>query len=235
MFHSIVFGSVLIMAKEKNSIAIFGSGLRARELQFLLESEKGIKANYYVVDGQYVETKRIGDCEVLATEQFIKDFEPTQTKVYLGVGMPSMNRIRERLFRQFHNSGFIFEKFISEKANVYTTKIGEGTTIFAGVNIGPNVEIGAGNHFEMGVTISHDCKIGNFNFFAPGCVLCGDITIGTGSFIGSNSTIRNSVTIGDYALIGAGAYVDKNINSEKVVVPARSIVLNERTSKDFMR
>ncbi len=103
------------------------------------------------------------------------------------------------------------------------------------INYEQNVRIGKGNHFEMGVTVSHDCKIGDFNFFAPGAVLCGDIKIGKGSFIGANSTLRNSITIVDYVLVGAGAYVDRSIASEKVIVPSRSMILDNKTSEDFMK
>ena len=66
-------------------------------------------------------------------------------------------------------------------------------------------------------------------------MLCGDIRIGNGSFIGANSTLRNSITIGDYVLVGAGAYVDKDIISEKVIVPSKSIIIEGKTSNDFMK
>ena len=219
----------------KNKVAVFGCGQRAKEIKYLLEAEKNIITDFFVVDKQYINFEYIEGCRVIDTESFLNDFSPSQTKVYLGVGMPKMNRVRERLFKQFNERGFHFEQFISENATVYAEEIGEGTTVFAGVNIGPHVRIGKGNHFEMGVTVSHDCKIGDFNFFAPGAALCGDIKIGKGSFIGANSTLRNSITIGDYILVGAGAYVDRSIASEKVIVPSRSMILDNKTSEDFMK
>lgn len=219
----------------KIKVVVFGCGQRAKELKYLLMYEQGIKTDYFVVDSKYIDSEYVDDCKVIDTETFLSEFSPEFTKVYLGVGMPSFNRIRERLFEQFNGYGFHFEMFISKEAVVYTKKIGEGTTVFAGVNIGPNVSIGKGNHFEMGVTVSHDCEIGDYNFFAPASALCGDVTIRNGCFLGANSTIRNSITISDYVLIGAGAYVDRNIDSEKVVLPARSIILDDRTSKDFIK
>jgi len=218
-----------------NKTVIFGAGQRAREISFLLKEELNIDTDYYVVDAEYKKADVIDSCRVISTEEFLSSFSPDDTKVYLGVGMPRMNRIRERLYRTFSEKGFHFETFISKNATVYTKDIGEGTTVFAGVSIGPRVKIGLCNHFEMGVTVSHDCILGDFNFFAPGCTLCGDIHLGNGNFIGANSTLRNSITISDYVLVGAGAYVDESVEKGKVVVPCRSIQLTDKDSDYFMR
>lgn len=217
-----------------SKVVIFGAGQRAREISRLLKTEQNKDTHCFVVDAKYIQYSVVDTNMVISTESFFETYSPDQVELYLGVGMPKMNRIRERLFEMFHSKGFHFEIFVSCRSNVYPKELGEGTTVFAGVNIAPGVKIGMGNHFEMGVTVSHDCRIGDFNFFAPGCTLCGDIEIGRGCFIGSNATVRNSVAIGDYALIGAGAYVDRSIESRQVLVPARSFVLQHRTSDDFM-
>ena len=217
------------------SNVIFGAGQRAREMKFLLQKEQNIRTDYFVVDKEYIITKELDSCPIISTDRFLSSFDPKDTQLYLGVGMPKMNRIRERLFSLFKENGFSFQSFISKYANVYADDIGEGTTVFAGVNIGPRVKIGLCNHFEMGVTISHDCQIGDFNFFAPECTLCGDIEIGKGNFLGANCTLRNSIHISDYVLVGAGAYVDRDVASAKVIVPARSVELIEKDSEYFMR
>ncbi|MBK6087616.1 acetyltransferase [Ruminococcus difficilis] len=214
---------------------IFGAGQRAREIRFLLQNEQSISTDCFVIDKEYIITKQLDSCPVISTEDFLASFSPEDTQLYLGVGMPKMNRIRERLYSLFKENGFSFQSFISKYANVYCDNIGEGTTVFAGVNIGPRVKIGLCNHFEMGVTISHDCQIGNFNFFAPGCTLCGDIQIGQGNFLGANCTLRNSIHISDYVLVGAGAYVDRDVASAKVIVPSRSVELIDKDSEFFMR
>ena len=214
---------------------IFGAGQRAREIRFLLQNEQNTATDYFVVDKEYIASKEIDSCPVISTEDFLASFRPEDTRLYLGVGMPKMNKIRERLYSLFKENGFRFQSFISKYANVYTDEIGEGTTVFAGVNIGPRVRVGLCNHFEMGVTVSHDCQIGDFNFFAPGCTLCGDIEIGKGNFFGANCTLRNSIHISDYVLVGAGAYVDKDVASAKVIVPARSTELSDKDSEYFMR
>ncbi|MBQ7133523.1 MAG: hypothetical protein IJO20_03410 [Ruminococcus sp.] len=216
-----------------NRVAIFGAGQRARELKRLLAID-GIALDYFVVDREYVTGSHFDKTPLISTEEFLDITTPENTALFLGVGMPKMNRIRERLFELFHSHGYEFSTYISPHATVLTKDIGEGNTIFAGVNIAPGVVIGDANHFEMGAIISHDCCIGDFNFFAPGCALCGDIKIGNGNFIGANSTLRNSITIEDYVLVGAGAYVDKDLSTGKVIVPQRSHILEDKTSEYFI-
>ena len=214
---------------------VFGAGQRACEIKFLLQEEQDLKIDCFVVDTEYLLQKEIDYCPVISTQEFLDTFLPEETVIYLGVGMPRMNKIRERLYTVFSSKGYCFGTFISRYAHVYTRDIGEGTTIFAGVQIGPRAHIGLCNHFEMGVVVSHDCSIGNFNFFAPGCTMCGDIRIGKGSFFGANCTLRNSIDIKDYVLVGAGAYVDHDLSSKTVIVPQRSIELVDKNSECFMK
>ncbi len=217
----------------RNKVAIFGAGQRARELKRLLLLD-GIAVDCFIVDKEYITGTTFDETELVCTEEFLSTNSPENTTLYLGVGMPKMNRIRERLFELFHKNGYEFSSYISPHATVLTKDIGEGNTIFAGVSIAPGVVIGDGNHFEMGAVISHDCTIGDFNFFAPGCALCGDIKIGKGNFIGANSTLRNSIEIEDYVLVGAGAYVDKSLLSGTVIVPQKSKILEDKTSEYFI-
>lgn len=218
-----------------DKVVIFGAGQRAREIQFLLKKEKNIITDFFVVDEQFITGNILNGTKVISTQHFLKTCSPNNTKLYMGIGMPKMNKHRERIYQLLTSYGFRFDSFISKYANVYSEDIGEGTTIFAGVNIGPRVRIGTCNHFEMGATISHDCRIGDFNFFAPGCSLCGDIVIGKGNFFGANCTLRNSICVFDYVLVGAGAYVDKDVKSNKVIVPARSVELIDKESEYFMK
>ena len=217
-----------------SKIVIFGAGMRARELKYLLRIEQNIETDFFVVDRMYKDADLFDGTPVIATEDFFLKCKPDETEVYLGIGMPRMNRIRERLFERFHAQGFKFSKFISKNSIVLTDCIGEGCTIFSGCSIGPNVKIGAGNHAEMGVVISHDCVIGDYNFFAPGAVLCGDIKVKNGCFFGANCTVKNSIVVSDYTLVGAGAFLSSNTSEFDVVLPARSVVLPDKKSCDFM-
>lgn len=222
-----------MVKKMTHNVVIFGAGQRARELKRLLAMD-GTTVDYFVIDAEFIDSDTFDGVKVISTDRFLSEFSPETSDIYLGVGMPKMNKIRERLFDLFHSKGFTFDSYISPYSNILTDSLGEGNTVFAGVNIAPGVVIGDANHFEMGVTISHDCTIGDFNFFAPGCTLCGNITIGRGNFIGANCTVKNSVKINDYVLVGAGSYVDMDIPTGKVIVPQKSHILINKTSDYFI-
>ncbi len=213
---------------------IFGAGMRAKELKgFLALDSQEIYG--FIVDSEYKNSDCFDGNVLLSTEEFLEKYKPEEVLLFMGVGMPRMNMKREKIFESFHKHGFVFEKYISSKANVFAAQIGEGCTIFPGVNIGLGVKVGTGNHFEMGVTVSHDCIIGDYNFFAPGCTLCGDIQINKGCFIGANSTVSNSIVLSDYTLVGAGAFVSKSTKPYDVVLPQKSFTPDNKTSLDFMK
>ena len=212
---------------------IFGAGMRAREIKRLLRID-GKETCAFIVDEAYKTADEFDGTPIMTTEQFLSEVKPEEAEVYVGVGMPRMNRIREGLFDKFHSYGFRFETYISARSNVFAERIGEGCTIFPGVNIGFGTTIGDGVHFEMGVTVSHDCRIEEYCFFAPGCTLCGDITVERGCFIGANSTVRNSVKVSKYTLVGAGAYVSVSTSPFDVILPGRSKPHPTYTSEYYM-
>lgn len=64
-------------------------------------------------------------------------------------------------------------------------------------------------------------------------VVRGKITIKSGAFIGAHSIITVSeknpdVTIGSGAVIGAGAYIDKDVPSNTIVIPEQKLIFKPR-------
>jgi len=109
-----------------------------------------------------------------------------------------------------------------------SARIGRGTKIAAGHDIGRDVEIGENCLIECHVSISNGWKIGNNVFIGPGvhfandpyppskvllpgvvednCVICMGANVGPG------------VTIGEGAVVGMGANIRHHVESESVVV-----------------
>lgn len=127
---------------------------------------------------------------------------------------------------------------ISEKLNVKyytaihpkaviadTVKIGEGSTIMAGVVINPDTKIG--NHCIINTccSIDHDNTIRNYVHVSPGAHLAGKIYIGERTWICAGVTIINSVNISSDVIVGAGATVIKDILMAGTYVgtPARRV------------
>lgn len=184
----------------------------------------------YIVDEDYINyAPKLKN--LISWENFIKTVNPEDCEIYIAIGYNKMNDIRKNIYCKIKNAGYRVGTFIHPSAEVskYAT-IGEGSIILEHVTIQPYVKCGICNVFWSNVNICHHTEIGNFNFFAASSAVLGRIKIGNNCFIGCNATIKNEIQIGSMTLIGAGAYVSKSTNEYDVVVPARSITIDKRST-----
>jgi len=103
--------------------------------------------------------------------------------------------------------------------------IGEGSILYPGVKIDPNVHVGEHVQLNKNVTIGHDADIERGTTFAPGVNLGGHTDIKRGVYFGINSATIQELTVEEYAKVGAGATVVGDIPKNTTVVgtPAEPI------------
>lgn len=207
---------------------IFGTTQLAEVLScFLWDDEQSTGG--YIVDEAFInQFPHLRN--VVSWENFIKQVKPDECEIYIAIGYNRMNTIREDIYNRVKNSGYKIGSFVHPSAVVSkNVKIGEGCLVFENATIQPNVVCGVCNIFWSNVNICHHTEIGNFNFFAASSAVLGRIKIGNNCFIGCNATIKNEIMIGDKTLIGAGTYCSKNTNENDVIVPVRSLKLDEKS------
>ena len=145
-----------------------------------------------------------------------------------------MNDLRKKIFNDCKNVGFSVASYIHSSCSINSKDIGEGNVMLEKCLVYPFAKIGTGNLFWDHVMISHDCEVGDFNTFASYADLCGYVKIGNNGYFGKHCIINEYTQIADYTLIGAAAYAKNKTNPFDVVVPARSIVLDNKKSTDLM-
>lgn len=103
--------------------------------------------------------------------------------------------------------------------------VGEGSIIYPGVIVDPDVTIGPAALLNKNVTVGHDAQISGFVTLGPGANVGGRVCLGEGCEMGLNSGIVPGVRVGPWTIIGAGAVVVGNLppNCTAVGVPARVI------------
>jgi len=131
-------------------------------------------------------------------------------------------------------------KFVAEKYKGYckwisiihpfsyvhpTVEIGEGSVVFAGAVIQPEVKIGKHVIVNTSASIDHDCIIQDYVHIAPEVHLAGRVEVGEGSFLGIGSSVIPYKTIGKWAIVGAGSVVIKDVPDcvTAVGVPAKPL------------
>ena len=112
-----------------------------------------------------------------------------------------------------------FAKAIHKSAIISSSsKIGEGTVVFAGAIIQPNTVIGKHVIINTSASIDHDNIIGDFAHISPKAALCGHVEVGEGSHIGVGAVVIPKIKIGKWCTIGAGTIVLKDIPDFSTVV-----------------
>ena len=214
-------------------IIIFGTTVFSKMVARYIEMEQAAEVVAFCADEAYINEKTILDKPVIAFEKADYLYPPCEYKFLNTIGYTKMNKMREYVSQKCMYKGYELFNYISKKAEIYEKIDGCNNIIMPNAFVGFGVSMGNNNIIYSGCMLTHDIKIGNNNFLAANSTFGGNVQIGNNCFVGLNATVKNSVKIGNKCLVGAGTYISKDIEDEKVVVPARNTVL-EKKSEEFI-
>lgn len=214
-------------------VLIFGDTDLAENLFYHLVNEN-VYIDGFCVNEEYYKQETLFGKPIFTFEELDEKFSDFQVELYLCIGYKGMNQYRKEIFSKAKQKGYIIRNYIHSSARIYTVDIGEGNLFFENTYVGMYTKIGNGNIFYPGSIVAHHTEVGDFNFFAIASSIAGKVKLGNQNFFGNNSTTRDNINIGNCVLVGAGAYLYCGIDDGKVVVPNRSIILENKNSRDFL-
>ena len=147
-------------------------------------------------------------------------------KVAIGIGGFNNNVLRKEIFCKLKEIGFEIVSIIHPKTVIAkSTQIDEGSVIFAGVVINPNVSIGKNVIIATGATIDHETVIKDHVLVSAGVTVGANDIIQEGALLALGSNIISDITVGRNVLIGAGAVVVKDCLEPGTYlgIPARKV------------
>ena len=157
------------------------------------------------------------------------DFE-----IVIGVGYHNMNENRKRIYEKIKRMEYRMPNLIHPTTILNNTKMGDANVIMSNCVFEPNSVIGSNIIIWDAVLIGHNTFIGNHSHFAAVSMIAGNCIVGENCFLGNHATVKDGAKLADYSLVGAGAYVSKDTKPYDVVVPARSVILDNHISTDFI-
>lgn len=218
---------------QKNLI-IYGNGSFAQLIKWYIDHDDERHVAAVTVEKSYIKASEFEGLPLIPFEEIEKSFSASEYEILICIGYSNMNNNRMRIFHECKKRGFSAASYIHTSARLSDSSLGEGNIILENTLIQPFVKIGDGNIIWYNTSIAHNCTIGNFNNIAGMASLCGFVEIGNNCFIGNGAIIREETSAADYTLAGAGSYVDKDTKPYQVIVPGRSIVLEGKTSMEFI-
>jgi sugar O-acyltransferase (sialic acid O-acetyltransferase NeuD family) len=215
----------------KKNFVIFGNGQFSKMMLFFLKYDtpfyKNLKA--FVCPKEYILEKKIDNFAVIDEDNFISNYNPLTTVIFLCIGNINKNLTRKLVFEKYKSKGYIFFNYISSGTEIYSKINSEGLIIFSKTIIQPNVQIGSNVIIRSNVNISHNCKIDDHVFISNNVCVGGNTLIKEQSFIGLAAIIKDSIVISKRNFIDAASYVHISTKDDQILRgnPARAININK--------
>jgi sugar O-acyltransferase (sialic acid O-acetyltransferase NeuD family) len=210
-------------------VYIFGVSGLARIIAEYIKEDTLYNFSGFTLDKEYCKAIEICNSPLIPFEEL----SDKNVAIINCIGYNKMLTLRETIDKKIREAGFSLLSYIHKDAKIMKgVKVGNSCLIMADAFVNYHTQIGNGNILWSN-HIEHDCIIGDYNFFAISSSMAGDVTINNHCFFGNNSTIKDNTKIASYTLVGAGAYVNKNTTEYDVIVPAKSVKLENKKSIDF--
>jgi len=185
----------------KKDIIIIGQGGHSLACQEVIDKLKKYKIVGFVVDDKH---QKKND-EILGSDEDLKEISKKYKNAFIGIGSPHKLDVKKNLYLKLKNIGFNLPTIVSKNAIVSSScKIGEGSIIMDGVQIGPKVVIGKNCIINSKTLIEHECKIEDHCNIATSVTLNGNCQIKEKTFVGSGSVVRENSVIKKNSFIKMG-------------------------------
>jgi sugar O-acyltransferase (sialic acid O-acetyltransferase NeuD family) len=202
----------------KDKIIIIGGGSHARSILALIKKNRLFSRllGYTDTIKSNISIKYLGK-----DEEILKTYDRKNTKLALGIGINT--KLRKKIINKFR--GYQFLSLVDQDAIIYKNcNIDEGSIVFPGAIIGPNVKIGSFCVVHHSVVLEHDVEISQNSYIGPGAVVCGNAKIGENVLIGANSTMIEKTFIQKNSKLGAGSVLINSFKSDNkslIGIPAK--------------
>jgi len=215
-----------------DKIIIFGTGDIAQIANYYFEIDSPFEVVAFTVDKDFINNYEFEGKALVAFEEVIEKFPPSNYKMFIALSYAKMNKLRRQKYFEAKAKGYELVSYVSSKCT-YLSQFNHGdncfifenNTIQPFVKIGNNVTLWSGNH------IGHHSEIHDHNFISSHVVISGHCIINSNCFLGVNSTLAHNIILAKETLIGAGAIISKNTEEKGIYVPPRTIKLDKTSDQ----
>jgi len=215
-----------------SKLILFGTGDIAQIANYYFAIDSDHDVACFTVDQAFLNSNTAFEGKpVVAFEEVVKKYPPSEYKMFIALSYSKMNKLREQKYFEAKAKGYELVSYVSSRCTYLSQYqpgdncfIFEDNTVQPFVKIGNNVTLWSGNH------IGHHSVIEDHNFISSHVVISGHCKVKSNCFIGVNATIGHRVTIARETLVGAGVILSKDTVEQGVYVPARSVLLDKKSS-----
>lgn len=209
-----------------SKVIIFGLEDFAELAHYYLTNDSEHDVVAFTVSKEYLpEEKTFKGLPIVNFDNIETQFSTEEYVMFAPLSPAKMNQIREKIYNEAKRKGYKLISYISSKASIFNTEVGdncfilEDNTIQPFVKIGNNVVLWSGNH------IGHHSVIKDHVTFTSHVVLSGHCIVESYSVLGVNATIKDGIKISEGTFVGMAAAITKDTETWQIYVgnPARAI------------
>jgi len=222
-------------------VVIFGTGQGADTARRCFEWDTPHEVVGYVVDREFLRTTKFNDRPVVAIDDVVSIFPPTEVVAFAPLGARRMNVLRAEKYALLKSMGYDFISYIhSSNKLAGRCSVGENCLILENQSVNFDTVIGDNVVIWSGCQLGDRSQIRDHVFMAAHVVINGDVEVGESAYLGSNCNISNGVRVAPLSFIGANALITKNTEegSVHVIEPTPALAMDSsrfvRLIRDFM-
>jgi len=204
-------------------IVIFGAGDTAEQAEYYFRMDSEYRVVAFTVHQNYLAESTFCNLPLIPFEEIVKTYPPSGYDMFIASSGRSMNRPRAEVVRAAKHLGYQLVSYVSTKATVCTSDIGENCFILENVSIQPFVRMGDNVFIWSGSHIGHHSVIGSHVFFSGQTATSGRSEVGDYCFLAGKSGVDANVCLAEGTLLTLGSIATKNTEPWGVYsgIPAR--------------
>lgn len=200
-------------------VLIYGSSQTAEIANYYISNDTNDEVVGFVVEREHRSGSEFCGLPLFDFEDIEERFSPSSYQLFAPLQPWKMNRFRQRIYEAGKEKGYLFYTYISSKASVLTSEIGENCLILEDNTVQPFVQIGDNCVLWSGNHVGHHSKVGDHVFITSHVVISGNCVVGSNCFFGVNSTVKDGSVLPEGTLIGqASSVVRDPVNEWSVIV-----------------
>ena len=207
-------------------VIIFGIIETAELAYFYLTNDSEHEVVAFCVHQKYLPEEKFFKSLPIVDFEIVDQLYPTNEYSFFAPMSPiKMNTLREKIYYDIKEKGYSFISYISSKAIVFNSEIGENCFIQEGNTLQPFSKIGDNVMIWSDNTIAHHSIIKDHVTVASHVMVSGNCMVGENSFLATNSSIAYGTIIAKGTLVSMGTVITKNTKEWGVYLgnPAKKI------------
>lgn len=213
------------MAKK---LLIFGTGEIGELAYFYFTHDTNWEVSGFICDDTYFQQDTFLGLPCIKFSDLYQ-YSLNDYAIHVAISYRKLNQIREEKYNVIKDLGYEMPSYVSSKATVWSTEIGDNCFILEDQTIQPTVKIGNNVMLWSGNHIGHGSIIEDHVYIASHAVISGHCKIGERSFIGVNAALKDFITIGKDCFISMGVNLTQNCADGSVCVAPKSTVFSKES------